>query len=187
MANQSIAVKNRSDAVAYFPHSRKDQRAYLRRWLCDCASNWKFIKKQGWMDDEEFYRLFARAQIFPGPVALTTSFLTSYRLAGVRGAIAAVCGVVLPPFIAIILVGGLISLYGDTVLFKRFLNGAGAVVPGLVGSMLWTTIKNRKWSVRIAIEVAIFTLLLVFFPSQAFFILIGGIIVLYIGRLVWKS
>ncbi|HAL93715.1 MAG TPA: chromate transporter [Rectinema sp.] len=145
------------------------------------------FQKQGWIDEEEFYRIFSRAQVFPGPVALSTSFLCSYRIAGVKGAIAAVLGVVLPPFIALILVGGFISLYGDSELFKRFLNGAGAVVPGLVGSMLWKTAKNRKWTARIFIEVGILAILLILFPSAAFFILIGGIVALYLGRLLWKS
>lgn len=145
------------------------------------------FKKQGWIDEEEFYRIFSRAQVFPGPIALSTSFLCSYKIAGVKGAIAAVLGVVLPPFIALILVGGFISLYGDTELFKRFLKGAGAVVPGLVGSMLWKTAKNRKWTTRALIEVALLTILLVLFLSAAFFILIGGIVVIYLGRLIWKS
>ncbi len=145
------------------------------------------FEKQGWIKEEEFYRVFSRAQVFPGPIALTTSFLCSYRIAGARGAVAAVFGVVLPPFFALILVGGFISLYGDTELFKRFLHGAGAVVPGLVGSILWRTARNRKWSVRIVIEVVTLAVLLAVFPSSAFFILIGGIIVLYVGRLVWKS
>lgn len=145
------------------------------------------FEKQGWIKEEEFYRIFSRAQVFPGPIALSTSFLCSYRIAGVPGAIASVFGVVLPPFLALILVGGFISLYGDTELFKRFLNGAGAVVPGLVGSMLWRTARNRKWSVRTVIEVIVLAVLLAVFPSAAFFILIGGIIVLYLGRLIWKS
>jgi len=145
------------------------------------------FEKQGWITEEEFYRIFSRAQVFPGPIALSTSFLCSYRIAGAPGAIASVFGVVLPPFLALILVGGFISLYGDTELFKRFLGGAGAVVPGLVGSMLWRTVRKRKWSVRTAIEVITLAVLLAVFPSAAFFILIGGIIALYLGRLVWKS
>jgi len=145
------------------------------------------FEKQGWITEEEFYRIFSRAQVFPGPIALSTSFLCSYRIAGVPGAIASVFGVVLPPFLALILVGGFISLYGDTELFKRFLGGAGAVVPGLVGSMLWRTVRKRRWSVRTAIEVITLAVLLAVFPSAAFFILIGGIIALYLGRLVWKS
>jgi chromate transporter len=145
------------------------------------------FEKQGWIEEEEFYRIFSRAQVFPGPIALSTAFLTSYRIAGVPGAIAAVLATVLPPFFALILVGGFISLYGNTELFKRFLGGAGAVVPGLVASMLWRTTKNRKWSVRSVIEVIGLAVLLVVFPSAAFFLLLGGIAVFYIGRLVWKS
>lgn len=145
------------------------------------------FEKLGWIQEKEFYQIFSRAQVFPGPIALSTAFLVSYRIAGVAGAIAAVLGVVLPPFFALILVGGFISIYGNTELFKRFLAGAGAVVPGLVGSMLWRTAKNRKWTVRTVIEVVALAVLLAVFPTLAFFILIGGIILLYVGRLVWKS
>lgn len=145
------------------------------------------FKKKGWITEEEFYRIFSRAQVFPGPVALSTSFLCSYRIAGVAGAVASVFGVVLPPFLALILVGGFISLYGDNELFKRFLGGAGAVVPGLVGSMLWRSARRRTWTIRTTTEVIALAVLLVVFPSAAFFILIGGIIALYLGRLVWKS
>ncbi len=145
------------------------------------------FEKLGWINEKDFYQVFSRAQVFPGPIALSTSFLVSYRIAGIAGAIAAVLGVVLPPFLALILVGGFISIYGKTMLFRRFLAGAGAVVPGLVASMLWRTAKNRKWTIRTAIEVIVFAVALAAFPSQAFFILLGGIILLYAGRLVWKS
>ncbi len=145
------------------------------------------FEKLGWINEKDFYQVFSRAQVFPGPIALSTSFLVSYRIAGVLGAIAALLGVMLPPFFALILVGGFISIYGNTLLFKRFLAGAGAVVPGLVASMLWRTAKNRKWTVRTAIEVIVFAVLLAAFPSQAFFILLGGIALLYVGKLVWKS
>lgn len=145
------------------------------------------FEKRGWIQEKEFYQTFSRAQVFPGPVALNTAFLVSYHLAGVSGAVAAVLGVVIPPFFALILVGGLINAYGNTVLFKRFLAGAGSVVPGLVGSMLWKTAKSRKWTVRTVLEVVVFAVLLAAFPSHAFFILAGGIILLYAGRLIWKS
>lgn len=145
------------------------------------------FEKNGWIEEKEFYRIFARAQVFPGPVALSTSFLAAHSIAGAKGCIAAVLGVVLPPFLALVVVGLFISTYGQSRLFQRFLLGAGAVVPGLVGSMLYRAAKNRKWSIRAAVEVAVLALILSLFPSYAFYILLGGIALIYAERSVWKS
>lgn len=145
------------------------------------------FEKNGWIEEKEFFRIFAKAQVFPGPVALSTSFLAAYSIAGAKGCVAAVFGVVLPPFIALILVGLFISNFGQNEMFRRFLLGAGAVVPGLVGSMLYRAAKNRKWSIRAAVEVAVLAVILSLFPAYAFYVLLGGIALIYAERLVWKS
>ena len=98
------------------------------------------LEKKGWMSERDFYDLFARAQAFPGPLALSSALLSGIRLCGFPGAVAAFFGVVLPPFFALILVSGFISSYGSLPVLKRFLEGAGAVVPGIVAAMIW---KNR--------------------------------------------
>ncbi len=145
------------------------------------------FEKKGWIQEKEFYRIFARAQVFPGPIALSTSFLSAYHIAGIRGCVAAVFGVVLPPFIALVVVGIFIRNVGQSNLFQRFLRGAGAVVPGLVASMLYRAARNRKWSVRAVIEVTALAVLLSVFPSLAFYILIAGIALIYAERSIWKS
>jgi chromate transporter len=145
------------------------------------------LQKRGWVSEEDFWNLFARAQAYPGPLALSTAMLSSIRLCGFRGAVAAFFGVVFPPFLAIILVSSLLTQYGSLPVVKRFLAGAGAVVPGLVAAMVWRNAKKRKWTTPRIIEVAVLTMALILFPSMSLPILLGGITVLYLAEGLWNS
>jgi chromate transporter len=144
------------------------------------------LEKRGWMDETEFYDIFARAQAYPGPTALSTSILVAMRLCGKSGTIAAFFGVILPPFLAILLVSSLLTRYGSLPAVKRFLDGAGAVVPGLVGAMVWRSARRRKWTALRVIEVTVLTLLLIFFPSLSLPVLLGGIAAMYGIETLWK-
>jgi len=144
------------------------------------------LEKRGWMEESRFYDIFARAQAFPGPQALSTSILVSRDLCGFPGAVAASLGVVLPPFLVIILVSKLISDYGSLPAVRGFLEGAGAVVPGVVAAMIWRTAMRRKWNVRKIAGLSALAALLILFPSASLPILLGGILVLYLTEALWK-
>ena len=137
------------------------------------------MDKKGWMKEAEFYDIFTHAQAFPGPIALNAAILAGKRLAGIRGAIAGFFGVILPPFLAIILVSGFLSRYGNLPEIKRFLSGAGAVVPGLVASMIWKMGKKRKWTIPRYAQTAALALVLVLFPKASLPIMLGGIAAFY--------
>jgi chromate transporter len=137
------------------------------------------LEKKGWMSERDFYDLFARAQAFPGPLALSSALLAGIRLCGFRGAVAAFFGVVLPPFFALILVSGFITSYGSLPALKRFLEGAGAVVPGLVAAMIWKTASKRAWNPMRILETAALAVILILFPAYSLPILLLGIAVLY--------
>ncbi len=144
------------------------------------------LEKRGWMEETEFYDIFARAQAYPGPNALTTALLVSLRLCGIPGAVAAFFGVCIPPFISIILVSTFLSNFGTLPAVQRFLDGAGAVVPGLVAGMVWRTARKRKWNALRLSEVLTLALLLVFFPSFSLPLLLCGIAAIYCIEAIWK-
>ena len=150
------------------------------------------LEKRGWMDEHEFYTIFAQAQAYPGPLALSTSILVGIRLCGFWGGVAGFFGVILPPFFVIILVSKLLTTYGSLPEVKRFLEGAGAVVPGIVAGMVWKNGKQFAASntgkallIRL-VELAALTILLVCFPRYSLPILLGGIVLLYIMEGLWK-
>lgn len=137
------------------------------------------FEKRGWMGEADFYDIFAKAQAFPGPLALSTAILTSQKLCGTKGAVAAFFGVILPPFLALILVSGVIGSIGSLPAVQRFLEGAGAVVPGIVAAMLWKTATKRKWTLPKVVETAVVTIALVLFPKLSLPILLAAIAALY--------
>lgn len=144
------------------------------------------FEKRGWITEERYYDIFARAQAYPGPLALSTSMLVSLELCGLKGAVAAFFGVITPPFLAIILVGAALARYGDLPAVRRFLEGAGAIVPGIVAAMIWKTAKRQKWTARLAAQLAILTALLILFPSASLPILLGGLAFFYLLEGLWK-
>lgn len=138
------------------------------------------FEKKGWIAEKDFYDVFARAQAYPGPLALNSALLVSTKLCGFKGAFAAFWGVILPPFVALILVSGLVSTYGSLPAFRRFLEGAGAVVPGIVAAMIWKTATKRSWTALRAVETLALTLALVFLPRYSLPVLLVGITLFYL-------
>lgn len=137
------------------------------------------LDRKGWMKESEFYDIFARAQAFPGPLALSSAILSAKTLCGVPGAVAAFFGVIIPPFVALILVSGILGKVGSLAPVQRFLDGAGAVVPGLVAAMLWKTASRRAWNPGRIAETLILALALVLLPSYSLPILLAGIFLFY--------
>lgn len=137
------------------------------------------LEKKGWMNEDDFYTIFAKAQAFPGPLAMSTAVLVSIKLCGFWGAFAAFWGIILPPFLALILISDLMQTYGSLPAVNRFLAGAGAVVPGLVAAMVYKSAKKRSWNVPRVAETLILAILLALFPALSLPILLGGIALLY--------
>jgi chromate transporter len=62
------------------------------------------IESRGWVAREDFLDLLTLAQSAPGPIALNTAVFVGYRICGLRGALVALAGIVLPAFSIILLV-----------------------------------------------------------------------------------
>lgn len=137
------------------------------------------LEKKGWMNEDDFFTIFAKAQAFPGPLAMSTAVLVSLKLCGFWGAFAAFWGILLPPFLALILISNLMRTYGSIPALKRFLAGAGAVVPGLVAAMIYKSARKRSWNVVRVAETLMLAILLALFPTLSLPILLSGIAILY--------
>jgi chromate transporter len=60
------------------------------------------VEKRGWLSEEEVADLFAIAQSTPGAIGINAATFVGYRIAGVRGAVAALVGVLLPTFLIVL-------------------------------------------------------------------------------------
>lgn len=63
-----------------------------------------FVNKRKWLTEEEMADYIAIVQSSPGPMAVTSSTIIGYHVAGMPGTLAAVFGVMLPPFLVMVIV-----------------------------------------------------------------------------------
>ncbi len=112
------------------------------------------IERKGWMPENDFYELFSMAQSVPGPMALNAAAFVGARLAGPKGFAAGAAGVLVPPFAAILLVAAFFGAAGDIPAVRGFLDGAFAVVPGLVAALGFNMLRKRAWTKRRAVATA---------------------------------
>jgi chromate transporter len=134
------------------------------------------LEKKHWLSETEFYDLFAAAQSIPGPLALNTAMFVGRRIAGLPGFFAAMTGVIIPPFVSILLFSRLLGAAGKIPFIRGFLEGSYAVVPGLVAALAFNMIKKRSWNgSRIVLTIigAAGIILAGSFAVPAFFTLVG--------------
>jgi len=62
----------------------------------------EIVDKKNWISDEDLCEYYALGQSIPGIIAANVSIFVGYKLRGIKGALAAITGIVLPAFVAII-------------------------------------------------------------------------------------
>ena len=67
------------------------------------------IERHGWINEEDMLDIIAIAECTPGPIAINSATFVGYRCAGFWGALCATLGVVLPSFVVILLISGILS------------------------------------------------------------------------------
>ena len=97
--------------------------AYLRNSL---------VARHRWVDDREFVELLAISQSLPGLNATNMAILVGDRLRGVRGALAALCGICLPGALLMYAAGAAYHEHGDRPLVTAMLHGVAAAAVGLI-------------------------------------------------------
>ena len=90
------------------------------------------VQEKRWITDEEYLEGLAIGQILPGPNVYNLSVMIGYRFAGVRGAFAAVAGLMGTPLAALLILGLLYQRYSEVAVIHRALAGMTAVAAGLL-------------------------------------------------------
>jgi len=108
----------------------------------------KFVEKLKWIEEDEMLDLVAIGQSAPGPIAINTSILLGYKMAGVKGALITVFGTVLPPLVIITVISFFYIAFRDNKIVHSLLTGmqaaVAAVIIDVVIGMASKIIKNKK-------------------------------------------
>lgn len=125
----------------------------------------KFVETLGWIDEEEMLDLIAIAQSAPGPIAVNSSIIIGYRLAGIPGALVTTFGTVLPPMVILSAISQFYTAFRDNVVVSLVLKGMGIGVAAVIVDVVYTMAKgvvktkDALWIIVmcVALVVALFT------------------------------
>ena len=107
----------------------------------------KFVTELHWLEEEEMMDFTAIAQSSPGPIAVNASILIGNRIAGLKGALTAILGTVLPPLVIISLISLCYELVKDSPIVDAVLKGmraaVAAVILDIAVDMGWKVLKSK--------------------------------------------
>ena len=106
----------------------------------------ELVERKRWMTNEEFVEEWAVAQIMPGPNIINLSIMIGGRYFGLRGALAALAGMLCAPLLVLLLIALLYAQYAAHPGVVGALRGMGAVAAGLiiaVGLKLFPALKKN--------------------------------------------
>lgn len=109
------------------------------------------VARRQWLDDKEFVELLSISQTLPGLNATNMAILVGQKLAGIRGAIAAIVAVCLPGALIMLAVGIVYRTHGDHVWATAALKGVAAASVGLA---LSTVVQLSKKSLENHVDLA---------------------------------
>ena len=139
----------------------------------------KFVDKMNWIEEEEMLNMVAIAQSSPGPIAVNTSILIGYRMAGIPGALLSTFGTVLPPLIILTVISFFYQSFQNSTVVRALLKGmeagVAAVIVDVVLGMAGTVLKGKQ-IFSILMMVSAFVVTIVFDINVIYIILVCGLI-----------
>jgi len=120
----------------------------------------ELVERKRWMTNEEFVEDWAVAQIMPGPNVVNLSIMIGDRYFGLRGAIAALAGMLLFPLLLVLVLAVMYAEFSSHPAVAGALRGMGAVAAGLiagVGIKLFASIRNHPLGRPLCVALAALT------------------------------
>lgn len=102
----------------------------------------KFVDELGWIDENEMLDLIAVGQSSPGPIAVNTSLLVGYRMAGVTGALITVLGTIIPPLVIMTIISYVYIAVRDNAIVNNVLLGMQAGVAAIIVNVVYNMAKR---------------------------------------------
>lgn len=125
----------------------------------------KFVDELKWISEDEMLNFTALAQSSPGPVAVNASILVGYRLAGLKGALVAIAGTIIPPLVTLSVISQFYIAFKTNLVvaavLKGMQSGVAAVIIDVVLNLIMGLVKHKN-------VVAIITMVVAFIATYYF-------------------
>ena len=92
----------------------------------------KFVEDLKWIEEEEMLNLIAVAQSSPGAIAINSSFLIGYHIAGISGAFVTILGSIAPPLIILTIISFFYNAFKSNRVIQGLLRGMQAGVSAMI-------------------------------------------------------
>lgn len=139
----------------------------------------RFVEELKWIDNDEMLDMIAIAQSSPGAIAVNSSILIGYKIAGVPGALITVLGTVTPPLIIISIISLFYEAFRDNAMISAMLRtmqaGVAAIIIDVVLSMASVLVENKKVIPLVMLGLS-FLATVVFDVNIIFILLINAIV-----------
>jgi len=119
------------------------------------------VERLRWFTATDFGVVMSLGQLIPGPTICNIGLIVGHRFGGLRGALAALGGLLLAPAIVLVLIGIAYEHNNDLPLVRRALAGMSAVAAGMVlatGAKLAMAVVRgrRRWRLQLMLIVLAF-------------------------------
>ena len=133
----------------------------------------EITEKRGWMTDDDVLEIVAIAESTPGPIAVNAATFVGFRVCGLRGALLATLGVVLPSFLIIFGISFVLRAFQSVRLVQYAFNGIRAGVLALILKALWSMYRQCPKSAVSYVVMAAAFLLTAFLSINVLFVILG--------------
>lgn len=133
------------------------------------------VDKRNWLKKDDVTDVFALAQSVPGAIAINSATFIGHRIAGVKGAIAAMLGISLPTFLIVLPLGIAYLFFQDNPKIEAAFVSIRASIVALI---IYAAIKVGKTAIIDKSTLGMFLVgtFVLFFVHPLFVILLGGLV-----------
>ena len=136
----------------------------------------EIVGRRRWISSDEFAETLTLAQSAPGPIAINSAVFVGYKMRGMRGALVAVSGVVIPSFAVILLIAMFFPSVRDNEAIARIFSGLRPAVVALIAVSFVRMLQKKNFVWPVTLIAAMAALLVSFLKiSPVIVILIAGI------------
>ena len=150
----------------------------------------KFVDEYHWIEENEMLDLVAIAQSSPGAIAVNGAIVVGYKLAGMAGALTAIIGTIIPPFLIISVISVCYNAFRNNYLVSQMLEGMQAGVGAVIASVSYEMgagIVKKRDGISMVIMAGAFIASCVFGVNVIYIVLICGLIGLIRTRIGRKG
>jgi len=146
------------------------------------------VNRTGAVPEEKTADMLALSLAAPGAMGISMSYQAGLALGGPAGAAAAVFGMALPPFIAILVLSSWLLAHMGSGYISAFFSGATAGLVIVLGAIVWKLAKkNALVSIKDTAVCLLVAAAVLIFKVSAVWGLIGGTIIALIVNLFFEK